>query len=249
MLTKRNIDSVSLEVFEIGNKSFPTILFLPGSNASYRFYEHLLNNLALRYHVICPSLPGHGKSASLRENTSAESYARIIHSLIEDTELRIISGHSMGAAIGILVAKKLKYLPELVLFDMYYKRPEKNFYLTLFKGWVGGYLEFWENTDFKEKIQMKFLPWDMRNMFLRRPRESYKIKKVLQEVDITEQMTQLENRTRLVYGKEDSFFDEKYMKKARDLIPNSELDIVDKKNHNWIGYRKNIDFVSKRYFE
>lgn len=85
------------------------IVFMHGIGCAKESYAEAFDAAALNDFSLCAfDFPGHGESASLAEN-SVEAYADVSMRLIESIGAKRVSvvAHSMGGAVGLLVAQKL----------------------------------------------------------------------------------------------------------------------------------------------
>ena len=81
----------------------PPLLLVHGTGAATTSWRELAPLLAERFNVICPDLPGHGRSSPPAKSAgySMTGMARGLHALLEDLRLEPVLGvgHSAGAAI------------------------------------------------------------------------------------------------------------------------------------------------------
>lgn len=102
-----NLPNYRLSYLEGGNPfSLSTILFLHGWSISIEPYQNNLNKLAERHRIIAPYLPGFSKSTTPKLLQSYNDYAQCILEFVKVLELKQLHliGHSLGGAIGILLA-------------------------------------------------------------------------------------------------------------------------------------------------
>jgi pimeloyl-ACP methyl ester carboxylesterase len=88
------------------------LLLLHGFCETHQVWEHYLAALGTRFRVLCPDLPGFGRSSSLPEGFTlsdvAERLAAWLHQL--GIEKAIIIGHSLGGYVALALLEKY---PEL----------------------------------------------------------------------------------------------------------------------------------------
>lgn len=98
---------VQLELAEQGPRDGPPVLLLHGSTDSWRSFEPLLPHLPPHWHVIVPSLRGHGGSDKRARSYRVDDFAADIGALAGQLGLRpmLVVGHSMGAAIALHLAR------------------------------------------------------------------------------------------------------------------------------------------------
>lgn len=95
----------------------PVLLLLHGTGAATHSWRALLPELATRYTVVAPDLPGHGFSATpASHRMTLQGIARALGGLLAElkVEPQVVAGHSAGAAImlrmhidGLLPARTL----------------------------------------------------------------------------------------------------------------------------------------------
>ncbi|AOF80362.1 alpha/beta hydrolase family protein [Methyloversatilis sp. RAC08] len=95
----------------------PVLLLLHGTGAATHSWRALLPELATRYTVVAPDLPGHGFSATAASHRlTLQGIARALGGLLAalKAEPQVVAGHSAGAAImlrmnidGLLPARTL----------------------------------------------------------------------------------------------------------------------------------------------
>lgn len=86
----------------------PPVILLHGFPLNRTIWEDVASDLADRFKVITPDLPGAGDSPFLTERLSVEDMAEFVHAIIahEGLEKVIIAGHSMGGYVAIAYADK-----------------------------------------------------------------------------------------------------------------------------------------------
>ena len=88
---------------EFGDKNFPDILLIHGGGNSWWNYLRQARMLSDKYHVILPTLDGHGEEYQ-KEYISTENSAKQILEYIKnncDRKLFAIGGVSLGGQIAI----------------------------------------------------------------------------------------------------------------------------------------------------
>ena len=93
--------------YEIDRGKAETIVFLHGFADSKESFFNATKHLVDEYNIICPDLPGFGKSFKRRNDRhSLENYGDWISSFIEELELRDfhLAGNSLGGAVAAQVA-------------------------------------------------------------------------------------------------------------------------------------------------
>lgn len=112
-VTYNHVEIEGQKIFyrEAGSKDSPTILLLHGFPTSSHMFRNLIPQLADKYHVIAPDMPGYGQSSapSVEEfEYSFDHMASIIEQFTQKTELEKYSLYLMdyGAPVGFRVAAK-----------------------------------------------------------------------------------------------------------------------------------------------
>ncbi len=105
-------------VQETGNTDAPMALLLHGTGAATHSWMGLLPELAGKFHVVAPDLPGHGftrapTAAQLSLTGMARLAARLIETLNAPPDL--IVGHSAGAAIGVRMCLDAAVAPKAIV--------------------------------------------------------------------------------------------------------------------------------------
>lgn len=122
------LDLKYLQVFEYGKsrQNSKTILFIHGFYIDHRCFEPVYEVLSKRHKCICFNLPGCGDDTNIKYPTkylSIEIMAKLITKYIIDNDLKdfFLIGHSLGAAISVLINKELKNtrIKKLILLAPY----------------------------------------------------------------------------------------------------------------------------------
>jgi pimeloyl-ACP methyl ester carboxylesterase len=114
---------VRTRVLEAGREDAPALVLIHGFLESRRTWDDLIDDLAERFHVIAPDLPGFGESEKpnpARYSYGIESHAEAIADLIAAFGVGRASvvGHAMGGAIAMtLAATHPELVQRLVLED------------------------------------------------------------------------------------------------------------------------------------
>lgn len=96
----------------------PSVLLLHGTGASSHSFERLIAQLARRYTVYAPDLPGHAKSVCEPQfDPTLANLARGLGRLVDALELRprIVIGHSAGAALAAQMCLDRVVEPQLIV--------------------------------------------------------------------------------------------------------------------------------------
>jgi pimeloyl-ACP methyl ester carboxylesterase len=107
-LDKKNLKLKDLTLSFVDEGEGKAIVLLHGFCGSSRYWESIIPQLAERYRVIAPDLPGHGQSGLLPEGATIEGMADTIKELIDELNLGKVTlfGHSLGGYITLAFAEK-----------------------------------------------------------------------------------------------------------------------------------------------
>lgn len=123
---------VRMRVLEAGDETAPAVLLVHDFWVSHLEFDDIIDELAQRFHVIAPDLPGFGESEKPSParyaygiETGAEAMADLIAAF--GVGRAHVIGHGMGAAIGLTLAAEHPELAQrLVLEDtLCYPVPRK----------------------------------------------------------------------------------------------------------------------------
>jgi len=109
----RTVDVEGTEIFyrETGDRGRPTILLLHGFPSLSHMYRDLIPELADRFHLIAPDLPGFGQSAMKPRDTFSYTFDKVADVIDRFTELTGLTRFAIyifdyGAPIGLRIAAK-----------------------------------------------------------------------------------------------------------------------------------------------
>ncbi|MGX7091275.1 alpha/beta fold hydrolase [Hutsoniella sourekii] len=112
---KLTVKGKQMNVYEAGDKSKPTLLFMPGMSEYSQVLTHknLIDRLAKKYHVVVVEPFGYGLSDMTDEPRTTENIVSELNESIEQLGLDKVTlvAHSMS---GIYAAQYAKYHPEKV---------------------------------------------------------------------------------------------------------------------------------------
>lgn len=95
------------------------VVFLHGFLENSTMWDYFANYLSNSNTVICPDLPGFGKSDCISDNHSMELIADVVAAILdkENIEKAIIAGHSMGGYASLAIAENYPQLLDgLIMF-------------------------------------------------------------------------------------------------------------------------------------
>jgi pimeloyl-ACP methyl ester carboxylesterase len=234
-LTK--INGSEIEYLDQG--SGQVILLLHGALASFRFYQDLIDELSKSYRVIAPTMPGMGKSQSIKQPSLAK-YSTIALQLLQQLQISqaIFVGHSMGGAIAANCAATAPgSCSNLILVDAagipYYNQAWQTV-----SGWIGGFFEYQKYKRSRSLLD-KLLPWDMRHM-LPRLITSWQVGRVLANIDLRTVYPKLQMPILILWGGRDNHFPASNAYKIAAYTKTSHTVVLPDYNHNWIGYHTEV---------
>lgn len=221
--------------------SGPLVFVLHGWGGSSDSWREVQKNLSLSgYRVICPDLPGFGKSSLPPASWGIKEYSHFVSQFIEklrDGKKFFLLSHSFGGRIAIYFSSHNKQLiKKLVLVDsagIGGNCSLKN-RILFFLARVGNAL-FSENhlARFKEGVRNIFY------FFLRRSSDYPSTKGVMREVfkkiiseDLTPYLSQISVKTLLVWGEKDKVVPLKYAYIFEKEVRDSKLVVIPKVGHS-----------------
>lgn len=109
----RTVDVDGTEIFyrEAGDRSRPSILLLHGFPTSSHMFRNLIPQLADRYHVVAPDLPGFGFTHAPDRASFPYTFARLAEVIDRFTEVLDLKRFALlvfdyGAPVGFRIALK-----------------------------------------------------------------------------------------------------------------------------------------------
>lgn len=117
------VGEIRIRAVEAGRGNGPPLLLIHGFIVSHEEWDDVIDDLAQRFHVVAPDLPGFGDSAKpspSRYEYGFEAFAESMADLIAGFALgRVhVMGHSMGGAIAMtLAARHPELVDKLILVD------------------------------------------------------------------------------------------------------------------------------------
>lgn len=97
-------DGVRLSCLVLGKG--PPALLLHGLGATKISWVPVLSDLARRYRLVVPDLPGHGESDKPRTDYTPRYFARVVRHLMDELDMdrALVLGNSMGGRVGLELA-------------------------------------------------------------------------------------------------------------------------------------------------
>jgi pimeloyl-ACP methyl ester carboxylesterase len=105
------VDGTDIFYREAGDRSRPTLLLLHGFPTAGHMFRDLIPELADRYHLIAPDLPGFGQSAMPPRDAFAYTFGNIAHVIDRFTEVVGLATFAIyifdyGAPVGLRIATR-----------------------------------------------------------------------------------------------------------------------------------------------
>lgn len=203
----------------------PPLLILHGWGASSESWAEVQKNLSKKYKVICPDLPGFGKSEMPPFPWGVDDYKDWVIQFLKVLQVDdfILIGHSFGGRISIKLSSE-GFAEKMILCapaGIKVKRDIKTSLLLLLS-----------------KIGKK-LPFKRIFYFFIRKRDYVKAKGVMKETmkkviseDLTPFLPRIETETLLIWGREDKLIPVKYADVFNKKIKNSRLLVIEKAGHS-----------------
>jgi len=213
--------------------SGPVILILHGWPSSSDSWVRSMKSLSrIGYQVICPDLPGFGKSDTPTEPWNVDNYMEWLMGFVNVLKLDkfILLGHSFGGRIAVkFSAKYADNLKCLILCDSAGIRPELDAKSTaIYKMVQIGNSVFVSGFLLKIKDVLRNILY-----FFIKNRDYVKAKGVMRETmtkvvneDLTSCLPKIKNKTLLIWGKKDKLVPIEYAYQFKNKIKDSKLEII-----------------------
>lgn len=231
----------------------PVILILHGWGGSSDSWLSVQQILAENgYKVICPDLPGFGKSSNPPKGWEITDYTNFILNFTKAVNLGnfFLLGHSLGGGLSakftVLFPEKIK---ALILCDAAVIRNKKKlnfrrklaFFLT-----KGGYvlfsIPFLKKTIYPLARKIIYKIAGTSDYYLAKGTMKETFKKVSNE-DLTNFAAQIKTPTLIIWGKKDKTLPLEDGAVLEKIIPNSEVKIIEGSDHN--PHRKKPEQLSQ----
>jgi pimeloyl-ACP methyl ester carboxylesterase len=240
---------VRTRVLEAGRESAPALVLIHGFLESHRTWDDLIDELAERFHVIAPDLPGFGESEKpnpARYAYGIEAHAEAIADLIAAFGVGRASvvGHAMGGAIAMtLAATHPELVQRLVLEDplAYPVRPSARARVAL-APIVGGLIfkQLWGRSLFRSyfreelvrpgaDVPLERIDWhyDCFNSPTSRESAYAVMRAVLDTRPVVARISRITAETLVIWGRDDRLYPAANASRlARELL-HAKLEIMD----------------------
>src|SRR4051812_19617868 len=240
---------VRTRVLEAGREGAPALVLIHGFLESRRTWDDLIDDLAERFHVIAPDLPGFGESekpSPARYPYGIEAHAEAIADLIAAFGVGRASvlGHAMGGAIGLtLAAEHPELVTRLVLEDaLSYPVPMSLRARLPLVPVIGGlifkqlYGRALFRAYFREEVYstgvsapLERIDWhyDMFNSPSARESAYAVMRAVLDTRSVVARITRVNAPTLVVWGREDRIYPAQNANRLARELPHAKLEIMD----------------------
>ena len=227
-----------------GRPDKPAIVLLHGMSTSADSFRELMYQLADSYYLIAPDIPGFGYS----ENTDPYTMPHLIEwlaSFVQNLNLSPIQllGHSFGgtlaAGYGLAyredVAGLLLLAPALLVangYPLWLRQLGKS--LRLVDVGVAAsrlWLERQIKVPFYDPDQLDESVWERRRIDYSLSRASAGAMNAVAFFDIREQLSEISQRTAIIWGRQDPVVTPKHADLLVEKIPDAEKHVVDKCGH------------------
>lgn len=118
MNKKTTIQGLKIHYIKKGKKD--PLVILHGWGGSSNSWSKIIDSLSEKYTVICPDLPGFGKSDDPKRAWNINEYSDFILNFLDKLKINdfYLLGHSFGGGIAIkITAKKPQLIKKLILCD------------------------------------------------------------------------------------------------------------------------------------
>lgn len=231
------IENLSIEYWESGNG--PRLVFLHGAFGSYRFYLPILEELAKRYTVMAPVLPGMGKSQASKNELTLDKYSCVVKSFIEKKvqleEIDIV-GHSLGGMIACLLLQDENIsLNKIVLINPA-AYPLKRYFLRTVLGW--GQMIIQHLKSIRQLKVGELIPWDAVNVVFKRPLSFLKIIQFLRNARYPKFRSDIKKDIVIASSIDDKYVPYAHSQHIHKKYPHSKLIRIETGGHNWFYYQR-----------
>jgi pimeloyl-ACP methyl ester carboxylesterase len=223
--------------YKIGGKG-ENFLILHGWGGSSDSWRKIIEILEIKYKVICPDLPGFGKTKIPETPWALNDFVNWLKEFTEELNLKdfFLLGHSFGGRVAVKFSisfpekvKKLILLSPAGIKQEWGTREKIIFRLAK----IG-------NAIFSKSLLLRFRE-STRNLFysILRVKDYSKVKGVMKETmkriveeDLLPELSKIQVETLIVWGQNDKIVPLKYARLFKDRIKNSKIEILPKIGHS-----------------
>lgn len=241
------VNQGSFRYLEGGNG--PTILFIHGFQGDKSYWTSYAKELVDRYHIIALDLPAHGKTTyDLQGNYDLYSLAKSVEVFCESLGLKDfhLAGVSMGGGVSIIVANDHpKWVRSLSLLNPLAVEPEQ---MSIAQQEIARGLNpfFPKNLEELEHLYAllinRYLGWSSfaKKHMLSSMMKKWKVyetcfQQFMVNLPLDHILERIRARTLILIGEEDRVIHPSSGKVIHRLIPHSELVILKKGPHTFLG--------------
>ena len=239
-----------MEKYDINNINFKDIgkgkkiLFLHGWGSSLNIYNEIINYLSSSYRCLSLDLPGFGESMEGKESLTLKDYASLLNEFLMEHNFKpdLIVCHSFGGKVAIEYTLNYGYDQKLLLCSPSIIKPKRKVTYYLKKGLYKSTKKFPSlNKYIKEKVSSN----DYNNA-------SEILKKTLIDACshyYDDELKDIENKVFLYWGLKDETTPVDQGKKAKKLLPNSTLLIIEGTHFAFIENKYNFINNIEKFLE
>ena len=212
-------------------------LILHGWAGSSKSWEKVIEKLKNNFKLICPDLPGFGKTPPPSFAWSLKDYVLWLKDIFEAFSLKktILLGHSFGGRIAIKFAISFPERIKILILLASAGIKEK----LGIKGRILSFFSFWGNRffSFKPTLHLKNQARKILYFFLRDKdyvRASERMKKIMINIiseDLLPLLPSIKNKTLILWGERDNILELKHAYLFYKKVPDSQLFIIPKVSH------------------
>ncbi|MEM1677221.1 MAG: alpha/beta hydrolase [Nitrososphaerota archaeon] len=242
--------------YEVYGEGRPLVL-IHGAWASHEWWRMQIPELSKYYKVVAMDVRGHGKSARLEKPTTVEKLAEDLDMLLDHLKVDevVMIGWSMGGMIStqyyFMHPEKVKAL--ILLASRLFKRPRMllEAYLRVWREMLTVFMDFadyegFESTKYEDfvrrELEKSFHPntprevieWAVRDLTENRRRDYLNLVKTLSRYDASKKLGEIKVPTLIIAGDRNDTVPLDYLKRAKEMIPNSKLIILEGYGHYFL---------------
>ena len=231
--TRKEIEfnGFTLSYLEGERSSGKTILFLHGWGLSTAPYRDCLNALAQKYRVIAPDLPGFGQSPCSLSLYSYQTYANCIFQLVQQLSLKHfhLMGHSFGGGVALALAATI---PQQVKSAIAINSTGISL-ISLPDTIEGRFAEFPQQiAQLRWQVFSQIMQVYIHNLIFR-SQHLIEGAKIAFNEDIRPWLSDIECPCLILWGERDRFTPIEIGYGLVEAIPNSRLQVVPNRYHEW----------------
>ena len=213
-------------------------MFLHGYLSCKESFFNQIDFFSKNYRVIAPDLTGFGENVPLNSPYSLDDYVKDVLKLLDELKIKKyhILAHSFGARIAIKLAKFDSRVDKIIITGGAGVKPKRSL-KYYFKVYTYNFLK----KIFKNKDFSSFGSSDYKRL---NEIEKLSFKKIINE-HLDEYLPRINNKTLLIYGKNDTETPIYMAKKFKKGIKNSSLYVID---GNHFCFMTNYDEFNKLSF-